>query len=76
MWWMMNGTLAWWGWLVGLLWMLVFWGGLAFLIVWVVKQLSRGPGRPGTALDIAKERYARGEISREQYEQFKADLAR
>jgi putative membrane protein len=76
MWWMMNGTLAWWGWLVGLLWMLVFWGGLVLLIVWVVKQLSRGPERPGTPLDIAKERYARGEISREQYEQLKADLTR
>jgi len=49
-----------------------------------VQSLGRGEGgqtqhggatppRP-TALDIAKERYARGEISRDEFEQMKRDL--
>lgn len=73
----------WWGWsgmgwwmLIGMTLMVVFWGGLIFLIVWAVKRLTeRGPGDSRTPLGIARERYARGEITREQYEQLKKDLA-
>ncbi len=49
------------------------------LIVWLVVSLSRrgdinlGSSRR-SALDIARERYARGEISREQFEQIKRDI--
>ncbi|MBI4234349.1 MAG: SHOCT domain-containing protein [Chloroflexi bacterium] len=79
MWWMMNG--GWnWGWgLFGLLWMLVFWGGIIFVVVWAVRRLTEHPADRGAArpspLDIARERYARGEITREQFEQLKRDLS-
>ncbi|HEV2356489.1 MAG TPA: SHOCT domain-containing protein [bacterium] len=38
----------------------------------VGRLLSGSPGK--RPIDIAKERYARGEITREQYEQMRLDL--
>ena len=70
-WWMMFGGI----------WMLLFWGGIIALIVWGIKKLTeRGDSGAGRSekrspLDIAKERYASGEISKEQFEQLKKDLS-
>ena len=66
------------------------WGGMGFgmslfwilLIVAIVMLLQNIPGsgtsseqrQEKTALDILKERYARGEIEREEFEQKKRDL--
>jgi putative membrane protein len=60
-----------------IVWMVVFWGGLIALIVWGIKKLTeRGNSTPKRRpLDIAKERYAKGEISREEFEQIKKDLS-
>ena len=50
------------------------------LIVWAIVAATRHSGgahettASRTPLDIAKERYARGEITREQFEQLKKDL--
>ncbi len=75
-----------WGWYPGMAWWMVFggilfvlfWGVIIYLIVWALRRSSResGSGIPGnrSALDIAKERYARGEITREQFDQIKRDL--
>ncbi|MBI4339550.1 MAG: SHOCT domain-containing protein [Chloroflexi bacterium] len=66
-----------WGWmLTGWIWMVVFWGAIIWLVVWGVNRLSQGQRPPAgqSPLDIAKARYARGEITREQYEQLKKDL--
>jgi putative membrane protein len=58
-------------WIVfGGIWMLVFWGVVIALVVWGIKKLtehgSRGSrtGEKPDPLDIAKERYAKGEISK------------
>lgn len=69
-----------WGWmLLGGIWMIIFWGIIIFLIVWGVKKLTEHRGgatyEHRSPLDIAKERYARGEISKEQFEQIKKDLS-
>ena len=62
-------------------WMVVFWGAIVALVVWGIKKLTeRGSlalGAPETCvpLDIAKERYARGEISREELDQIKNDIS-
>ncbi|MBI2935605.1 MAG: SHOCT domain-containing protein [Chloroflexi bacterium] len=71
---MMNG--AWhWGWgVMGFLWMLLVWGGIIVLIWWGIRTLAQGGERRRNPLEIAKERYARGEITREQYEQLRKDL--
>ena len=69
-----------WGWMaMGWVWMFIFWGGIIALAVWVVKRLTQ-PREGGQApdrvspLEIAKDRYARGEITREQFEQLRKDL--
>ena len=68
------------GWGMGFGWpfMLLFWVLLIVAVVVVVKWLA-GPtgtgGTPGkTALDVLKERYARGEIDQKEFEQKKRDL--
>jgi putative membrane protein len=61
------------GWLL----MLLLWGlvilGLVALVRWLA-QSGSGKTQEKTALDILKERYARGEIDREEYEQKRTDL--
>ena len=37
-------------------------------------DVNDGSGRPETALEILKARYARGEITREEFERIKRDL--
>jgi len=56
--------------------MLLFWGVLIFGIVMLVRFFSAERGsRAGTdPIDILKERYARGEISIEEYEERKRNL--
>jgi len=62
--------------------MLLFWAGVVGLVVWVIVALARryGPGSTtsrsrGDAIDVAKERYARGEIDRAQFDQIRRDLS-
>jgi len=58
-------------------WMFVFWGVFIGAIVWAVIALSRRnrSGGKDDSLSIARERYARGEMSREEFEHIKKDLA-
>ncbi|NMM38043.1 MAG: SHOCT domain-containing protein [Glaciimonas sp.] len=64
---------------VGMVGMAVFWILILVLIVVLVGRLlgsgSKGDKRQQkTALDILQERYAAGEIQRDEYEQKKRDL--
>ena len=62
-----------------LLWLLVI-AGIVVLVVWAVRSSQgRSSGAPSAepdAMEIARRRYARGEISKEQFEQLKQDLGR
>lgn len=65
----------------GGIWMLLFWGAIIAFGVWVVRKLfgsavsdSAKISESG-ALDIAKERYAKGEIPKEEFEQIVKDLS-
>lgn len=64
-----------WGW--GLL-MMLFWVVVIVLVtVFVIRgqRSHNGAGdTSGDALEIAKKRYAKGEISKEEFEQLKKDL--
>lgn len=73
--WFMHDVGGWW-WLFGGIWMFVFWGGLITLIVLGITRLTRRDESTTkhTPFDLAKERYAKGEISREEFEQIKKDL--
>ncbi len=73
-----------WGWGMGfgMISMVLFWVlvilGIVILVKWIAagsSSGSTGAPREKTALDILKERYARGEIDREEFEQKKKDLA-
>jgi len=72
-----SGMMGGWGWM----WLMpVFWLVVVGLIIWaVVSAVSRSspPSEPrsgDSALDILRQRYARGEISREEYEAKRKDL--
>lgn len=75
----------WWMWGVGgvfmMLLMLVFWGLVIAGVVLGIRWLVRGGAEPkaesksDSALQILRERYARGEIGREEFEAKKRDLS-
>lgn len=75
---MMDG----WDWVWGTLMMLVFWGGLAAAIVFAVRASTRnsregsGETRPPDAGAILAARFARGEISQQEFEERKSVLER
>ncbi len=60
----------------GGLWMLLLLGALIAFITWAIIKLSKrdDPISKISHIDIAKERYAKGEISKEEFEQIKKDL--
>lgn len=69
-----------WGWFIPIL-ILLFLG----LIIWAIVTLVRGASQSGnsdavssrsdSALEVLKARYARGEISQEEFERIKKDLS-
>ena len=72
----MHGDVGW-GWMaVGWAWMLVFWGAIIWFGFWAVTRLTGERTAPGsTPMDIARARYARGEITKEEFDSLKRDLA-
>ena len=71
---MMNGYDWGWGFIMMFVWLI----SLIVLVV-VVLRLLKGhesnASRRADPLDIAKERYAKGEITKDQFEQLKKDLS-
>ncbi|MGM5488635.1 MAG: SHOCT domain-containing protein [Nanobdellota archaeon] len=67
---------------IGLFFMVLFWGGIIFLIYWLVKkateaqQPSQKPSKKPSKkpLDILEERYAKGEITKSESEKRKKEL--
>lgn len=67
-WWMML--------LMAIFWIAVI-GGIVWLIVYLARRPGTGLGMTGmeSALDILNKRYARGEISKEDYERMKREIS-
>jgi putative membrane protein len=69
------------GWF-GMLFMIVFWFGLIALVIWgFAGLLSRsqsapypGPGREDRAVGILRERFARGEMSEQEFDEARRTL--
>ena len=69
----------------GFFFMLLFWGLIIWAIIAGVRMLSNGHGHQGdccgggakedSAQKVLRERYAKGEITKEQFEQMKKDLS-
>ena len=61
----------------GWVFMILFWALVVLGIVYLIKLIlgsTKSEERPETALDILKKRYARGEISKEEFEEKKKDI--
>jgi putative membrane protein len=64
------------GWMaIGWVLMTVFWIGLVALAVWTFPRVTRHSHGGNGALATARERYARGEISKEEFDRIKKDLS-
>jgi len=75
--WGAHDGMGWWM-VIGMIWMVVFWGAIVALIIWGVSRFTGGPtgrGDSESSLEIARRRYASGEITREQFEQLRRDLS-
>lgn len=77
---MMTGFGMGFGWF-GIIFMVLFWVVIIGLAVWLLGQLfpGRGPQREGpqasdSATAILKNRYARGEISKEEFEEMRHEI--
>jgi putative membrane protein len=64
------GMMAGMGWL-GIVTLLLFWLGVLALVIWGVSNLlpTRKLDTEGDAVEIVRQRFARGELSREEYVQ-------
>lgn len=77
---MMSGYYGGMGWIViilGFIFFIAIIVGIILLIVWLAKRATHSVSEPKTntkALDVLKERYAKGELTKEQYEDIKKDL--
>lgn len=60
-----------------MMWILLIIGVIlfVFLIAHLLKTKDNKPKSKGNAMDTLKNRYARGEITKEEYEQLKHDIA-
>ncbi len=68
--WHMGG--GWW--IVMVVMMVLFWGGVIAVVVWGIRQFTGDQRRDRSALDIARERLARGEITKEEFDRIRGDL--
>jgi putative membrane protein len=78
--WCLTESAGWWmplGWIF----MVVFWGAIVVAGVWLISRLVRssssGTSTTGGngALTAARERYATGEITREEFDEIKRNLS-
>ncbi len=81
---MMYGWMGGYGWIgmiISLVFTLIILGGLVWFIIWAVRRSGTGTYSSSTPAgispkEIAQQRYARGEITREQYQALLEDLSR
>jgi putative membrane protein len=64
--------------LLGMLWFAVVWGAIFYAVFWVAgrpRSMRHEGGGTESPIDILKQRYARGELSREEFERMRQELA-
>lgn len=68
------GTGSMMGWFGGSIMMVLFWGAIIYFIVWIVHNNKTNGESGKKSIDILKERYAKGEIDKKEFEEKKKDL--
>ncbi|HUF52756.1 MAG TPA: SHOCT domain-containing protein [Dehalococcoidia bacterium] len=68
-----------WGWwmVIGWIWMVVFWGLIIWAVYAIVSRLGGSGDRSSggsNAIAILEERFARGEITREEFDEMRGTL--
>ena len=73
--WHAGEGMGWWMLFGGLL-TIAFWATIIYLVVALIRPPGQGTRAPGEEpVEILKRRYARGELSRDEYERMRSDLA-
>ena len=70
MWWGFENGMGWWMLLEALFWIGIVVAGVWLAATWLQRYEASGL----VPLDLAKRRYARGEITREEFDRIRADL--
>jgi putative membrane protein len=75
--WLMGWPGGWWVMLLSMIFWLLLLVGIVLLVIWLAgkPRESSVPREPQSPLDVLKMRYARGEITRDDYVRMKDELA-
>ncbi len=74
--WGAHEGMGWWM-VFGAVWIAIFWALVVVVAAWVIARLtSHQTDLSSDAMTIARQRYARGELTREEFERMSEDLGR